>query len=145
MHPSSLTLMPQGELAGWEMVLLSCTTSLYDWSEDAISSLPMNMPGIWIWPLWLEPTVAPCRKRSTPMASFCLEGWLPWPLFPGSSCKGGIAISSQCAWELSWEGVAWIQPPATCCTERMGRSLPRELCNFALQMLARWHRARGGK
>lgn len=46
MHPNSLTLMAQGELAGWEMVLLSCPAPLYDWSEDAISSLPMYIPGI---------------------------------------------------------------------------------------------------
>lgn len=93
----------------------------------------------------VRPHCGSLQKELHPHGILLLGGWLPMPLCPGSSCKGEIAISSQCAWEWSWEGVVWIQPPATCCTERMGRSLPRELCNFALQMLAHWHRARGGE
>lgn len=90
MHPNSLALMVLGELAGWEVVLLSCTATLCDGSEDPSPLCPCTYQAFESGLSGQSPLQLLAEKDSPPQHPSAGSV----TLFPGSSCEGGIAISS---------------------------------------------------
>lgn len=140
-HPNSpsLFLMPREEVE-------SGTALLYihhmNQTKNAISSLPMHMAGIWFRAFWSEPTAA-IVERIRPIVSSHWQGDSLGVSGLGAAGKRNRPLFLTCMGiELGGSGMDSASRHLLYGT---GRSLPRELYNFGLQMLAHWHWAWGGE